>query len=191
MRYKVSEEMAVAHDALDRFYCDHEDLYQIDKEQLLLLESVGMNPNALAQFTRLVLGNSHDPIDDPVTAAQELKINVGRLPEKIQDKIPACAAWFHETPTLLVSERSNSPEYRHAVATEIGGLLVARARRGSIHGHNRRARSFADAFLYPDTAVRELKHAPSRQRYISHSEDFGVPRAAILRRLSTVAKRPS
>lgn len=191
MRNKTSEDWAIAYDALDRFWQSSDDAYQIGDEQVLFMESVGANPIAMAEFTRLMLGNCHDPIDDPVAAAIALKINVGAMPERVQEKIPACAAWFHDTPTLLVAERSNLPQYRHAVATEIGGLLVARTASKSTRQHNKRARDFADAFLYPDTAIRELKHAPSRHRYISHSEDFGVPRATILRRLLTVNKRPS
>lgn len=191
MRYKIGEDLAIAHNALDKFYSNNDDLFQIDEEQVLFLESAGINPNAMAKFTRLVIGNSHDPIDDPVKVALALKINVGVLPERIQNTIPACAAWFHETPTLLVAERSNSSQYRHVVATEIGGLLVARVGGRNSRQHDRCARSFADALLYPDTAVKELLHAPSRKRYISHSEDFGVPRSVIWRRLLKSSRRSS
>lgn len=191
MSNKNTRDMAQVHNALDRFWRELPGEYAIGSEQVDFMERFGEDPATMAGLTRLAIGNSHDPISDPVAAARELNISVGVIPKEVQDKIPARGVWFHDTPVMLVGESSTSPQFRHAVATEIGGLMVCRAAilaNKSERQLNRLARKFADAFLYPDAAVQELKHLPSRQRFRDHVEDFGVQGITIIRRLSTVSR---
>lgn len=189
MDHSKSQEWALAFDAADRMYRNRSDGAFIRKEQLDFIESVGPDPNTLASLARITIGNLDNPIGSIVVAAERLNLNVGVVPPKALKKVTVFGTWIHDYPVLLIGEGKNIASFNHAVASEIGGLLLCKAAYidgQKTHGLKKLMRNFADSFLYPDSAAYELRHMPSIRRLKEHSDDFAVSNATIFHRLRTV-----
>jgi Zn-dependent peptidase ImmA (M78 family) len=186
-----STEWALAFDAADRMYRERIDGAEVSEEQFDFLETIGPDPITLASLARITIGNMDNPIDSMVAVAKRLDLNVGVVPPKAQSKVTVFGSWFHDFPVLLIGEGKTKTSFNHAVAAEIGGLLLCRAaypdgmKTREFKSH---MRDFADAFLYPDSAVRELKYMPSLRRFHDHANDFSVNSVTIFRRLRNIGK---
>lgn len=186
-----SPDWVMVHETADKFYRESPDKIWLSDEQVHTLDSTPAEPSAMAYFARFAIGNNYRPIESTITAARMLNINVIDVPIELQDKVPAYGVWFHNSPVLLVGEAKTKAKFNHAVATEIGKILLARPPKlEGVKGRRLEnySRDFADQFLYPDSAALALKESKSRQLLVTHKQYFDVDSATILRRLHKAQK---
>jgi Zn-dependent peptidase ImmA (M78 family)/DNA-binding XRE family transcriptional regulator len=148
------------------------------------------DPVAAAQRTREVLGLPPDrPIGPLIRTLERSGVWVLAIPVPLPRR-DACSAWAGgdgATPVLVVAATTAGDRRRFSVAHELGHLVLHQVPEGAPHVLERQADAFAEAFLLPVAAMREVLVPPITLTTLADLKArWGVSLQALIRRALTL-----
>jgi Zn-dependent peptidase ImmA (M78 family)/DNA-binding XRE family transcriptional regulator len=148
------------------------------------------DPEAAAAVTREALGLAPDrPIGPLLRTLERSGVWVLAIPVPLPRR-DACSAWAGgdgATPVLVVAATPAGDRRRFSVAHELGHLVLHQIPEGPPHALERQADAFAEAFLLPAAAMREVLVPPITLTTLADLKArWGVSLQALIRRALTL-----
>jgi len=117
------------------------------------------DPVAAATVTRQALGLAPDqPIGPLIRTLERGGVWVVAIPVPLPQR-DACSTWAGGdgvTPVIVVAATAAGDRRRFSVAHELGHLVLHQVPQGSLHAVEQQADAFAEAFLLPEAAMRQV-----------------------------------
>jgi Zn-dependent peptidase ImmA (M78 family) len=148
------------------------------------------DPMAAAAVTRQALGLASDqPIGPLIRTLERHGVWVLAIPVPLPRR-DACSAWAGgdgATPVIVVAATAAGDRRRFNVAHELGHLVLHHIPEGAPHALERQADAFAEAFLLPEAAMREVLVPPITLTTLADLKArWGVSLQALVRRAHTL-----
>jgi Zn-dependent peptidase ImmA (M78 family)/DNA-binding XRE family transcriptional regulator len=148
------------------------------------------DPAVAAALTRQALGLTPDrPIGPLIRTLERHGVWVLAIPVPLPQR-DACSAWAGgdgATPVLVVAATAAGDRRRFSVAHEVGHLVLHHIPEGAPHVLERQADAFAEAFLLPAAAMREVLVPPITLTTLADLKTcWGVSLQALIRRAHTL-----
>jgi Zn-dependent peptidase ImmA (M78 family)/transcriptional regulator with XRE-family HTH domain len=147
-------------------------------------------PVAAAAVTRQVLDLPPDqPIGPLIRTLERHGVWVLAIPVPLPRR-DACSTWAGgdgATPVIVVGATAAGDRRRFSVAHELGHLVLHHTPEGAPHALERQADAFAEAFLLPEAAMREVLVPPITLTTLADLKTrWGVSLQALIRRAHTL-----
>jgi Zn-dependent peptidase ImmA (M78 family)/transcriptional regulator with XRE-family HTH domain len=148
------------------------------------------DPVTVAAVTRQALGLLPDqPIGPLIRTLERGGVWVVAIPVALPRR-DACSTWAGgdgATPVIVVATTTAGDRRRFSVAHELGHLVLHQIPQGSPHALERQADAFAEAFLLPAAAMREVLVPPITLTTLADLKArWGVSLQALIRRARTL-----
>jgi Zn-dependent peptidase ImmA (M78 family)/transcriptional regulator with XRE-family HTH domain len=154
------------------------------------LPRLDRDPVAAAAVTRQALGLPADqPIGPLIRTLERHGVWVLAIPVSLPRR-DACSAWAGgdgATPVIVVAATPAGDRRRFSVAHEVGHLVLHHLPEGTPHALEQQADAFAEAFLLPAAAMREVLVPPITLTTLAELKArWGVSLQALIRRALTL-----
>jgi Zn-dependent peptidase ImmA (M78 family)/transcriptional regulator with XRE-family HTH domain len=154
------------------------------------LPQLAGDPVAAATVTRQALGLAPDqPIGPLIRTLERGGVWVVAIPVALPQR-DACSAWAGgdgTTPVIVVAATTAGDRRRFSVAHELGHLVLHQVPLGPPHALEQQADAFAEAFLLPAAAMREVLVPPITLTTLADLKaGWGVSLQALIRRALTL-----
>lgn len=149
------------------------------------------DPVAAAAISRQALGLALDqPIGPLIRTLERHGVWVLAIPVSLPRR-DACSAWAGgdgATPVIVVAATPAGDRRRFSVAHELGHLVLHQLPQGSPHALEQQADAFAEAFLLPEAAMRQVLVPPpiTLTTLADLKGRWGVSLQALIRRARTL-----
>jgi Zn-dependent peptidase ImmA (M78 family)/DNA-binding XRE family transcriptional regulator len=148
------------------------------------------DPVAAARRTREALGLAPDrPIGALIRTLERAGVWVLAIPVPLPQR-DACSAWAGgdgSTPVIVVAATPAGDRRRFSVAHEVGHLVLHQVPQGAPQALERQADTFAEAFLLPAAAMRQVFVPPITLTTLADLKDrWGVSLQALIQRARTL-----
>jgi Zn-dependent peptidase ImmA (M78 family)/transcriptional regulator with XRE-family HTH domain len=148
------------------------------------------DPAGAAAGTRQTLGLPPDqPIGPLIRTLEREGVWVLAIPVALPQR-DACSAWAGgdgATPVIVVAATPAGDRRRFSVAHELGHLVLHQVPQGSPHAVEQQADRFAEAFLLPEEAMRQVLVPPITLTTLADLKArWGVSLQALIRRVHTL-----
>lgn len=145
----------------------------------------GEDPASAARILRTQWAQGTKPLPNMVQLVESKGVRVYVLPPAAA-AVEAASFWHMDVPFILISRNRSPEETRHAIAHELGHLVLHQQVAGATEV--REARVFADAFMLPSELLASLGTAPAPQAVLEAADRIKSEPVDVAQRLHAVGQ---